>query len=162
MIALTILDLRLFMQELLKGSIFHPFEVRNVEIQTFTTFQISGQLHKDFFLIEEQELLQRNYALWKEIQPFVFQMVKGSRLPKKLKLVLSFPKEEWHNVLPLEQQKQTSALFLNLLYEHPKMTCTTGVALPSFTLDKTVEHLWDEFIQSFLQQHQLGVEKIFS
>ncbi|NMA83495.1 MAG: hypothetical protein GX962_06485 [Epulopiscium sp.] len=161
MISIDILDLRSFMQELLKGTLFHTFEVRTVEIQTFTTFQISGQLHKDFFSLDEQEILNREYANWQEIQPFIFQIVKGSRLPKKLKIVLSLPKNKWNKFLSPEQENQTSALFINFLYEDQKMICTTGVGLSSFSLDKTIEHLWDDYIQSFLKQNQIFSEKNF-
>ncbi|NLP45550.1 MAG: hypothetical protein GX347_00700 [Epulopiscium sp.] len=158
MIALNILDHRLFMQQLLKGSIFYPFEVRNAEVQTFASFQISGQLHKDFFLLDEQDLLTSHYALWKDIQPFIFQVIKGSRLPGKLKIILSLPKNQWKIFLPTDNQ-QASAFFLNILYENHKMTCTTGVALSSFTLDKSLEHAWDEYILHFLKENQIHTEK---
>ena len=33
--------------------------------------------------------------------------------------------------------------------------CVTGTSFKTFTLDKTLEHLWDEMITNFL--HQKGI-----
>ena len=36
-----------------------------------------------------------------------------------------------------------------------RIICVTGTSFKTFTLDKTLEHLWDEMITNFL--HQKGI-----
>ena len=41
----------------------------------------------DFYTAEEQEAGLSRYVHWEEMRPFVFQAIKGNKLPKSIKLV---------------------------------------------------------------------------
>ena len=63
------------MSKLLIGTDFDAFWLSEANITTSVTYTIDGLLHPDFFDTQEAELLQaegREYALWKDIKPFVF------------------------------------------------------------------------------------------
>ena len=55
MISLKIEDVKSFMSMLLTNSLFDEFILKEMEIQTFTNFKVSGQFYKDFFSQEEIE-----------------------------------------------------------------------------------------------------------
>ena len=52
------------------------------------------------------------------------------------------------NNIPVNPQ-DVSALFLNIYYENGALTVTTGTSLKVFTLDKTLEHLWDDTVEKY-------------
>jgi hypothetical protein len=154
MVALNIIEIKKLMGSLLKGTVFDDFEVRNVEVQTFTKFRIDGILNKSFFSTDEQELYERNYVTWKEVKPFVLQIIKGNRTPTLLKIVFSLSHQE-----TIKFSKDLSALFINLTFENNKMLCTTGSASKIFSLDKSIDYEWDRFVEQFFKQNGVFVEK---
>lgn len=154
MITLDIIDVKKTMGMLLKGSLFDPFEVRTVEIHTFTKFHVDGILNKSFFYTDEREIYHnRNYVLWEEIKPYVYNIIKGEKTPTYFKIVLSA-----NDDILLKFSKDVSALFINLIYAQEKLTCTTGVALKNFVLDKSDEFEWDEYIRSFFKNAHILAE----
>ena len=143
-------DNKEFMHQLLKGGVFDLFEAREVYINTFTSFEIHCNYHKDFFPPDSAQ--DRKYCLWKEIKPYAFDIIKGSRLPKLIKIILAADKEKTNEI-----SSNASALFLNITYENGNITCITGSSTKNFTLDKTVEYQWDAFVSEFLKQNQVVV-----
>jgi hypothetical protein len=43
-------------------------------------------------------------------------------------------------------------LFFNIQYKQGKLTGTTGVSLKTFTLEKGIEHMWEDMLQKYLKQ----------
>lgn len=52
------------------------------------------------------------------------------------------------NNLPVKEE-DVSALFMNVVYEHETLSVTTGTSLKIFTMDKTLEHIWDDTIKKY-------------
>ena len=50
---------------------------------------------------------------------------------------------------------QVKGLYLNITYDRQKLTCTTGTSLSVFTMDKSLEHTWDERIVQFFRHNQI-------
>ena len=70
----------------------------------------------DFYTAEEAGRAFPLCVHWEEMRPFVFQAIKGNKLPKSIKLVFSLAEEKLAN-LP-----NTKAAFLNILFKgayHP-------------------------------------------
>lgn len=151
MLAFTIPDTKSFMNLLLKQDTFDQFLFRQGEVITFASFIIEGKRNMDFYTDEEQTSLSR-YVLWEEIRPFVFQAVKGSRLPKAIKLVFSLSEEKTAH-LP-----NTAAAFLNILFREHTLFCTTATAQANFSLDKSGERLWEEYVQKFFRKNNIPIE----
>ena len=147
-----IVNIKNFTFQLFKGTIFDSFELRSAEINTFVSFHIDGRLQKDYFSLTEQELLNHEYSTWLQMKPFVFQTIKGTRLPKNFKLVFSADKNMLEQISP-----QAAALFLNVHYNGKIITCTTGGSQKSFSLDSSYVFPWDDFITSCFQHHQIIV-----
>lgn len=167
MIALQIQDIKDFMSKFLIGTAFDAFWLSEAAITTSVTYTIDGSLHPEFFDTQETELLTeqgRNYALWKDMRPFCFSVIKGKKTPLYFKIVFLLSRK---NTEKLIQNHHLSfslddifGLFVNFQYDGKNLICTTGTSLRIFTLDKTLDHLWDEMIQKFFKQQQIPFEII--
>lgn len=117
-----------------------------MEIVTFTKFEISGILDED---VEDRE---SNYAKWEEIKPYVFDIIKGKRKPKLIKIVFSLDKEKMEKL-----SNNASALYLNLIYEENKAVFTTAISEKEFSLDKSLDNIWGEYIKEFFKENSIPV-----
>jgi len=140
------------MNQLLKGSAFDGFLVCGAEISVLTKIEISGILDKNYFPEEERANLNRNYVYWGEIKPFVLSLIKGGRTPSALKIVFSATDDGARAL-----HENASSLFLNLLYEENKLRFTTAISQRSFSLDKSADAAWEQYIKRFLDQNGWAV-----
>lgn len=152
MLAFTINDTKSFMHTLLKSDVFDTFLFRQGEITTFASFSIDGKRNLDFYSSDELESGLSAYAGWEEIRPFVFQTLKGNKLPKSIRLVLSLPDEK------LMHLPNTKAAFLNLTFRENTILCTTATAQETFSLDKQGEAIWEDYILKFFKKHNMGIQ----
>jgi hypothetical protein len=149
MLALKVNDIKEFMFQMLKKNTFDSFQVRDVIITTFTTFEMKCDINKDFY---ENPETAKEYCLWKDLKPFVFEIVKGKKLPKLMKIVFAAD-----DALKEEINKDASVLYINVVFENNELFLTSGLGMKTFTLDKSAEFLWDEYITSFLKKNGVSV-----
>lgn len=167
MIAVKINDTKDFMSRLLMGTLFDNFWLSEASITTYNTFTIDGSLHLEFFdpvLARSLELSGRTNSLWSEIKPFCFSLIRGKRTPLHFKIILQLSKE--HTEQSLENQdtaispEQIAGLFLNIQFNGTELTCTTGTSLHIFTLDKSVDILWDNMTLALFRKHGIPFEQL--
>lgn len=165
MFSLKILDTKLFMNHLLRKNTFDFFQICEASIKTFSAFHIDGTLNHDFFSSDENEILKnRKYCTWAEQKPFIFHLLKGNKLPLYLKFVLLFPPEkteqlilEYH--LPYSME-DIHGLYFNIYFENNTVTCTSGTSFKIFTMDKTLEQIYETTLKAFLKQYEIAFEEI--
>lgn len=143
------LDTKKCMSSLLLNESFDHFSFIEGEITTFSKFTMEGYLQKDFF----EEPPGDTYALWKDMRMYCFSIIKGKRTPLRFHLILSLSGKDTASFL-LEQKldfsrEEIGGLFLNFRFDGAHLSCTTGVSTSKFTLDKSLEHAWDKWVQSF-------------
>ncbi|MDD3221781.1 MAG: hypothetical protein EOM34_04355 [Clostridia bacterium] len=165
MIGLSILDIKNFMAGILTGTMFDKFYLCDGEIQTFTEFHLGGLLNRPYFDSEEWEAFGgRELCLWSEVKPFAFQLIKGHKLPVRFKLVFQLSKENTQWLLeknkPPVREEDIGGLFMNITYEHQKVTCTSGLSYKTFVMDKTLEQCWDDTVRQFFKQNHITVETL--
>lgn len=167
MIALKILDIKDFTSRLLIGDTFDSFWLAEASITTYVTFSIDGSLHKDFFdtaLADSLHLEERNYTLWKEVKPFCFSVMKGKRTPLNFKIRFLLSKNNTQKILVQTGLPYTLddifGLVLTFQYDGTSLTCTTGTSLRIFTLDKSLDQVWDDMVLQFFRQKNIPVEKM--
>lgn len=165
MLALKILDIKDFTTKLLIGDTFDAFWVSEISVTTYITFTIEGNLQKDFFdsdTIDSLQLHERNYAQWKEVKPFCFQIMKGKRTPLQFKINFILSRKNTHKLLVQTKLPYTLddifSLNVNFHYDGTSLTCTTGSSLRIFTLDKTLDQVWDDMVVQFFKQQNIPVE----
>lgn len=151
-----------FMKKLLTGNDFDAFLLSEASITTFATFQIDGAFHAEFLPATEAEALtdeKSGYTLWKRVRPFFLELTRGKNTPLRFRIVFRLAP---HNVEKLIAQsglsvrsEQINGLFLNIHFDGKALTCVSGTSMNVFTLDKTLEHAWDEMLEKFFQQKRI-------
>ncbi len=140
-----------FMNKLLKDTVFDSFQVRGIELISYTKFEISGAIQKEYF----EEAGARRFCTWEEMRPFVFHLIKSYKRPKSLKTVLSLAGENLEKIHP-----NATACFLNILYEGNQIQFTATATEKSFSMDKTVELRWIEYIKEFFKKHNIIISTL--
>ncbi len=165
MISVKILDVKALMSELLVHDLFDNFLLSELEIITSNYFKISGKIYKEFYSNEELEQMQgRDSSYWKEIKPLAFNIIKGSKMPLSMKLVLMLPPASVESIVDKSNvglsSSDVSGMFLNFLFEKGEVVCTTGTSIRVFSLDKTLDNLWDDMAVSFLKSKEIAIEQL--
>ena len=138
MIALNVQDVKDFMARLLISEEFDSFWLCEASITTFSTFQIDGTLRPEFFDTEEAEALTksgRTHCLWQEVKPYCFSIIKGKKTPLSFKIVFQLSRQA-------------------------SLICTTGTSMKLFSMDKSLDLLWDEAVITFFKKHQIAMISI--
>ena len=133
-----------------------------MEINTFTSFRVSGQFYKDFYSEEEIELRKHTAVLWGEIREIAFTIIKGSKSPLSMKIVLQLPPDqtrEFLDQIPGVNENDVGGLFINIRFEKGKLDIITGNSMTTFTMDKTLEHEWDAKVKEFFKTNKITIEE---
>jgi hypothetical protein len=164
MISLKTLDVKSFMAKLLTAALFDEFVLKEMEIQTYTCFSVSGQLNEDFFSQEELEKRKTEGAiLWNEIKNIAYSIIKGNKTPLSMKIVFQLPEEQKREMVESLgdnlRSEDVGGLFLNIRFEKNELHIITGAAIKTFTLDKTLEREWDAWVKDFLKKQGFVFEE---
>lgn len=143
-------EIKEFMNELLINEKYDSFYMFEARIRTALDYYINGKVNKEFY---DDEMNVDEYICWKDIKNSVFNLINGDRMPISFKIILMFNRDnitrliEMNN-LPISPE-EISALFMNIYYENDELTVTTGTSIKIFTLDKTLENLWDDSVGKY-------------
>ncbi|WP_022767384.1 DUF5721 family protein [Butyrivibrio sp. NC2007] len=161
MIALKIKQQKNFMAKLLTTELFDSFLVEEVTIDTFNTFTIDGRIHKEFYKDSEESeaALSNEFSNWAKIRPIALILIKGKQTPLGFKFILHLSDSDKLTLLQnadMDISPDQISLGINLRFSQGEVIITTGVSYNIFTLDKSAEKAWDEYIPSFLESN--GIE----
>lgn len=165
MIAFKVVEVKNFMGQLLLHEIFDKFLVSEIEVVTSNEYKINGRLNKDWFDDSEREEIQeREYSTWNELKGMVYQIIKGNKTPRFMKIVLQLSKENTNKVVERAgngfSMEDVDGLFLNIRYEKDELTLITGTSMKTFTLNKALEQEWDENIERYFKHYKIAIERI--
>ncbi|MCL2352069.1 MAG: DUF5721 family protein [Firmicutes bacterium] len=141
-------EVKTLMNRLLKEDVFDKFEVRGAEVCGFTKFTASGILDKTALPDGDKAKTPRSYCLWSELRPYVYDWVRGGRTPRSMKIIFSLGDEA-----VAKAHGNAAAMFLNLNFEEGTARFTTATAQKTFTMDKTVDQIWDQKILNFFKKY---------
>lgn len=162
MIALDILDIKDFTSKLFVGNVFDAFYLSEASFTTFISCTIDGNLQKDFF-DSDQAPLDRTLCLWSEIKPYCYTLIKGRRTPLHFKIVFQLSRKNTEKMLISSglslNPEDIYGLFLNCQFEKGRLTCTTGTSLRIFTIDHTIDQLWDDLVRRFFLSQKISFEE---
>ena len=138
-----------FMQKLLTESVFDGFDLRSAMVSSFARMELAGAPDK----AQNDETAEKPaFNTWEVMRPYVTHYVRNGGKPKAMKLVFSMPPAALESRFP-----DASALFLNVLFDG-QVSIVTGTSQKSFSMDKSLEHNWDAYVQGFLQNNQITFE----
>ena len=93
---------------------------------------------------------------------YCFSLIKGKKTPLGFRFVFSLSPK---NIARLIEQNKLGlnaddiqGLYLNLRYDSTGLQCITGTSFKSFSMDKSLEHAWDNMVQKFFQKKGLDFE----
>lgn len=163
MVSLKVVDVKACMNKLLLQSVFDNFLVSEVEVNMANKYVIQGDINKSFLSNDEIEALDgREYSTWNELRPMVLQMMKGSRTPSSFKMVFVLSKSNTIHVLEKSglpfRYEDIGGLFLNIRFDSNGLYFVTGTSIKVFTLDKSLDQVWDKDVKTFLKYHEIACE----
>ena len=159
MISIQIEDVKLFMNKLYLSEYFDAFFLSEANFVTFNTFHIDGTLQHAYYSSEELKesgMEERHFSQWRQARPFALSLIKGTHTPLEFKIIFRLSDA---NVEKLLRQAGITAfsasdvdgLFLNLNFSRGMLHCISGTSLTLFSMDKSVEHAWDEAVRKYLK-----------
>ena len=165
MIALKIVKNGSFMSKILAGDAFDSFLLEEARIRMAVTWDIDGHLNEQFYPADVwKDPEQRPYdrTQWKEIRPYIYDIIKVKQAPSSFHFVLLLKPEHVTALLEQAGESQLDAFVQSFLitvrFSDSVMTIVTGTAYKSFTLDKSADTLWDKSLQKFLTSRQIDFE----
>lgn len=151
-----------FMGKLLKGEAFDGLLLKDGFLRTSMEYRFQGRVFPEYFDTEEQKKYTEEYTCWGEVKPFVFELVKGKRTPLAFSFTLLFTKNATRELLmrhSVNVGEDSPSLFLQIRFEHGVGHVITGTARNIFTLDKTMEEVWDGEVRQLMKAMELAVEE---
>lgn len=152
-------DIKKFMNCLLVKETFDNFLLEEATITTYNTFTIDGHIQSDFYSAEELEALpDKTLSTWGVIRPHCFNLIKGSKLPLRFKIVLKASTAYTEKLLNENSVglsvKDVGGLYINIRYDSKRsitgeetgnasLDCISMASLNIFSMDKTLEKAWD-------------------
>lgn len=151
-------DIKKYMNELLFDTKYDSFYLYEARVKSSLDYYICGKINHDFFKDDDTDLLENHditqeYIYWKDIKSSLFDIIKGKRLPISFKFILMFNNENIKKLIEMNNlpiaPENVSALFYNVYYENKTLQVTTGSSVKVFTLDKSLDNLWDDTVSKY-------------
>ena len=151
-------NIRHFTARLFTGNTFDSFLTVEASFSVASTFTIDGHVNAGFVGEEEMQdpAYREGIIPWEKLRPICFEIIKGKKVPQQFKIVFKVPevleKQFLQDTALTAFQDQISGLFLNLSFKNGQLSCTTGSSLKTFSLDRSLEIQWDEYVARFLNK----------
>ncbi len=153
MIAHEISNIKAFMNCLFTKTAFDSLYLIESTVKMGISHHIDGRINRDFY--DSDQEISRDFCLWKEAKGYIFQIIKGVRLPVSMKIILGL------NPLMIRElaarsgsfrEEEILGMYINILFSSGKLTLTAGISCRSFTLDKSLEEVFDSYIRECLTE----------
>ncbi len=150
---------RKLMNSLLLTPLFDQFEVMSAYVRSYAVFSIEPTPR-------DEEDKTPSPPLWKQLRPLMTDILKGTRKPQQIRLVLRLSEKNTLAVLRRSgsslEAEQIAGLYLNIQYrcadENESVTGTTGTSLKIFTPDRSLEKTWDAMVEALLLREDIPFE----
>lgn len=161
MLCLRVTDVKSFMSKLLIHNVFDNFLLAELDITSFYSFHMDGKTNRDWYDTDQQEELGE-YSKWVSLKPYVYELVKGKKVPTSMKIVFYLSPENREKIVSRvgngTNGNDVSQFCLNMKFEAGEMLLTTGVAFSVFTMDRTMQEQWDHDLRKFLKYYEIEFE----
>ncbi len=148
-------NIKKFTSALFVGGDFDTFCVAEASMSTLINVTIDGHTNPEFLKTEDGTVPDISPIIkWSEIKSLCYDVIKGTRLPLKFRIILMVPEAKVGSFITNAgldiRPEEVGTLALNIRYEAGKLTCITGTSLKAFRPDKTLEEAWDASMMKFL------------
>lgn len=163
----TVTDNRSFMSALFTGPVFDRMSVEDIQIVTANTFHMDGRIVPAFFTADEIDAMPDGlpeYALWEQLRPISFMLIKGKKTPVSFQMTFHAPtdliEQLCNDASCTVSAAQVQALVFTIRYSEGTCRMITGSSYKTFLPDKSLDRLWDDYFCRFLSEHQLSFEEV--
>lgn len=152
-----VLDTKSCMKHILLSDSFDSLYLLEGEIITSNKFNIDGHICPAYF----DEPPTDAFMYWRNLRDYCLQIIKGNKTPISFAFVFSFSAEMIADFTA--ESKLTcdpdsiQGLYFNMRFERDTLFCITGTSLKEFSLDKSIEHAFDEFARKFFINKDITV-----
>ena len=169
MLALRFTQTKNFMERLLLSPAFDRFLLSEASITTAATISIDGHFHPDFYPEADAEenapvRADRGLVYWEQLRPTCFQLIRGKHTPLAFSFIFCLASSNIQKLLADAalsfRPEDVRALFLNIRYDNGSLTCTTATSMNLFTLDKSLEEVWEKAVTAFFLRLELSFETL--
>ncbi len=137
---------------------FDTFTVEEAAIKTYAFFNIDGAYDTGFFGGEETAPKSFDgYTRWKLLRITCIEIIKGKHTPSFMKFVFHGNREEFSDI---PEYADIKALLFIIRYDSNGLTITTGTSMNSFSLDFSIDRLWDEAVKKLLTARNVDYEEL--
>lgn len=166
MVALKIHDTKKMMHALLYATSFDAFCMQEAVVTKAASLYMEGRIHADYYTFEDYEanpqLKELIFVPWQDVRPVISAYIKGDHAPVSFKIVLQAPISYQKKLLVdpafTDTPENVQALILTFRYQSGALTCLTGTSMKAFSMDKSLDHLWDSAIQKSLANLQIAFD----
>ncbi len=159
---IEILDIKPFMQLLLRTDAFDSFSLVQAELHTDIPVSLDGHLLPGFYTKDELAAFPGDHnglLPWQLSKDRIFSLIKGNRTPSLMKLVLKSDSSLTQNLLSEAgatlRQEDIDGLYLNILFQDNRLFVTCGISYRIFTMDKTLEQEFTAYTLQLLKQSRI-------
>ena len=137
---------------------FDSFNLIEAKIKTFCLYSISGEFEKDFFKNDEDRAddTGKKYVKWSELKSTAMQLIKGHNTPLFMKFIfsgdISLLGED------IDDDGSVESLSLTVRFDQDSLSLTSAVNRKSFSLDRSVDELWDKKAEELLISASLSFD----
>lgn len=168
MIALKIKDTKKMMQTLLYTESFDSFSLQEATIVKASTLHLDGHMHPEYYSKEELSnnpgFAKREFISFKDTRTILADYIKGDRTPISFKIVLqasaSFVEKLVSDPSFTDNPDNVKALILTFRFDANGLTCLTGTSMKTFSLDKSIDTLWDIRIRKSLDHMHISFDEL--
>jgi hypothetical protein len=156
-----ITDTGKFVKALLSEDFFAKTLLYYAEIKGACRIEIDGRLNKDFYDSDDEGLTtaggkELGYIRWGNIRNQFFEAIRGSRLPLRFSVSLVMDQDFIYDFVASSgisvRPDEVESLNINIMYDRERLTITTGNSYKIFTLDKSLDTIWDSFVHNTFKE----------
>lgn len=161
-----ILDIKKFMNHMLRLETFDGFLLSEVTVNTKMSVVIDGHIPEGYYSQQEraeQGLANERCLFYREVRPVCYEVIRGKRQPESFRFVFLLSQEQTAELLedcrlkiPLSDIANIS---LNVSFQNGELYITTGVTRRTFTMDKSLDFAWEQWVETFLRGQAITLEK---
>lgn len=165
--ALRILDVKKCMNDLLAADVFDEFLLSEAVITTRMCYRLDGHLTEGYLTEEEkrEEGLEGERCVpYGYVRRLCFDMIKGKRKPESFHFTFLCSGRNIERLLKASvtgmEPREIANLTMNLKYVKEELVVTSACTMTGFSMDRTVELLWDESVRKFFANNGIATEKM--
>lgn len=163
--AFEIKNTKEFMAKLLASEAFDDFLMLETKLTMATQYVLDGHMQKEFFDTDEWEdkaVVPYSIVEWSRMRPTVFSLIKGTHTPVRFQISMQMKPDKVQKMLQSDEQELAalnnlvSGFYVNIRFEKGKVQLITAVDYKTFTMDKSAEKEFDQYVTQFLSE--LGID----